>query len=52
LNEMEILCLGERRTKLIGNLHPKPKTVSKLNVEVTMGQFSAGPINKAVQFER
>jgi len=44
-NAMKILCL-EQCIKLFWNLHPKPKTVS-LHGE-NMGQFSAGPVNKAV----
>jgi len=39
----------ERCTELFWNLHPKPKTVSKLKVTgEDMRQFTAGPIDKDV----
>jgi len=43
---------GEQHTKIFWHCHPNPKTVSELKVAVEtgedMGQFSAGPINKAI----
>ena len=46
LNGMEISCLGNDARSYFETFIRSPKTISEL--KIALGQFSAGPINKAV----